>query len=120
MGSKFEGFLQENKLDPRRVFAASAKLENLQREDRTIRLAKRLARKAEDPVKAKKEGKAAEKPRSGHPVTPRVMTAALAGKFVPAGGKTRILRAVNHLLEQKKQSPVDLRALFDLPKKSAS
>ena len=79
-----------------------------------------LARKAEDPVKAKKEGKAAEKPRSGHPVTPRVMTAALAGKFVPAGGKTRILRAVNHLLEQKKQSPVDLRALFDLPKKSAS
>jgi len=112
MGSKFEGFLKENKLDPRRVLAASAKIEHLHPEDRAIRLAKRLARKAEDPAKAKKEGKAALKPRSGRPVTDRVMSAALAGRPVPGPSKTRMLRAVNHLLEQKKQSPVDLRALF--------
>jgi hypothetical protein len=31
--------------------------------------------------------------------------------------KTRILKAVNHILEQKKQEKVDLRALFELPVK---
>ncbi len=40
------------------------------------------------------------------------MTAALAGAPVSGPTKTRILRAVNHLLEQKKQDKVDLKALF--------
>jgi len=116
MGTKFESFLKEKKIDPRRVIAASGKLEKLRREDRSIRLERRLARKSEDGAK-KKEGEAPKKPRSGRTVTNRAIQAALAGKELTGPAKTRILRAVNRVLEQKKQDKVDLTALFDFPKK---
>ena len=60
-----------------------------------------MARKSEDPAK-KKEGLAAKKPRSGRPVTHEAIDAAFAGKKVSGPQKTRILRALNHVLEQKK------------------
>lgn len=116
MPSKMEAFLKEKKIDPRRVLAASAKLEKLRPEDRKLRLQRRIASKSEDGAK-KKEGEAQAKPRSGRPVTDRALAAALAGKPLSGPAKTRILRAVNHILEQKKQEKVDLRALFDRPKK---
>jgi hypothetical protein len=119
MATKIEAFLKEKKIDPRRVLAASAKIEGLQREDRSIRLARRQARKSEDGGK-KKEGEAPKKPRSGRPVTNRTLTAALTGKTLTGPAKTRILRAVNHLLEQKKQEKVALGALFEAPKKGAA
>ena len=114
MASKFEAFLKEKKIDPRRVLAASAKLERLRREDRGIRLERRLARKTEEGAK-KKEGEAAVKPRSGRPVTQRALSAALAGKPISGPAKTRLLRAVNHVLEQKKQGKAELKNLFDFP-----
>jgi hypothetical protein len=117
MATKFEAFLKEKKIDPRRILAASADIEKLRREDRTIRLERRLARKSEDGPK-KKEGEVPKKPRSGRPVTHRALAAALAGKELSGPAKTRILRAVNRLLEQKKQAAVDLRSLFELPKKN--
>jgi hypothetical protein len=108
--SKFAQFLTSKKLDPRRVVAASRKIEKLQPEDRLIRLKKRLGRAAGDTPAG--EVKETRKPRSGRPVTGRAIEAALKGGLVSGPTKTRIVRAVNHLLEQKKQSPVDLRALF--------
>ena len=120
MATKIEDFLKEKKIDPRRVLSASAELERLTREDRAIRLAKRAARKSEDANK-KKEGLAAKKPRTGRPVTQRAITAALTGKDISGPQKTRILRAVNHVLAQKKQEPVELSALFDpTPRKAAA
>ena len=119
MATKFESFLSEKKIDPRRILAASHDLEKLRPEDRKIRLAKRVARKSEDGGK-KKEGLAAQKPRSGRPVTDRAIKAAMTGKEVSGPMKTRLLKAVNHLLEQKKQEKVDLRALFDLPSKGGA
>jgi hypothetical protein len=116
MATKIEDFLKEKKIDPRRILSASAKIEGLQPKDRAIRLAKRKARKSEDGGK-KKEGLAAEKPRSGRPITQRTLDAVLQGKPISGPAKTRLLRAVNRLLEQKKQEPVALTALFDLPKK---
>lgn len=112
MATKIEDFLKEKKIDPRRILIASSDLERLQPKDRAIRLAKRAARKSEDPAK-KKEGLAAEKPRSGRPVTQRALDAVLAGQQISGPQKTRILRAVNHLLEQKKQEKVELAALFE-------
>jgi hypothetical protein len=107
--SKFADFIKEKKIDTRRVIAASHKLEGLTPADRAIKLAKRTAKKSED----KKEGAPApQKPRSGRPVTQRAIEAALAGKPISGPQKTRILRAVNHLLEQKKASSVELKALF--------
>ncbi len=105
MASKFQQFLTDNKLDTRRLLIASQHMESLQPADRATRLAKRRG------VKAEGEEKPA-KPRSGRPVTPRLLAQALAGKPVTGPAKTRLLRAVNRLLEQKKKDPADLRKLF--------
>ena len=40
------------------------------------------------------------------------MQAALGGGSLSGPTKTRLLKAVNHLLEQKKQDKVELKALF--------
>jgi hypothetical protein len=108
--TKLSQFLTSKKIDSRRLLNASHKLESLTLEDRKIRLAKRTGRKAEgDAAKAEKETR---KPRSGRPVTPRALHAALTGGTLSGPTKTRILRAVNVLLEQKKQEKVDLKTLF--------
>jgi hypothetical protein len=109
--SKLAEFLKAKKLDARRVLIASHELESLQPEDRGIKRAKRVARTgaAEGGEEKPKETR---KPRSGRPVTTRALKAALVGGTLSGPSKTRILRAVNHLLEQKKGEKVDLRALF--------
>lgn len=117
MATKLDDFLKEKKIDPRRILAASAEMERLRPEDRAIKLAQRKARKSED---KKKEGLAAKKPRSGRPLTQRAIDAAIQGKDISGPSKTRLLKAVNKILEQKKQDPVTLYALFDLPKKGGS
>ena len=106
--TKFAQFLTSKKLDARRIMIASHKLESLTPEDRSIRHAKRAGRKSED-AKAEKETR---KPRSGRPVTPRALEAAMKGGAVSGPTKTRILKAINHLLEQKKQDKVEIKALF--------
>jgi|SRR5882762_1836204 len=106
--TKFAQLLASKKIDPRRILAASRQLERFTSEDRLIRLNKRRARSSEGD-KAEKETR---KPRSGRPVTHRALDAALAGGEVSGPTKTRLLRAVNRLLEQKKQDAVDLKALF--------
>lgn len=108
MSSKFADFLSKNKLDPRRLIAASKGIERLRPEDRRLRL---VRKKSAD---APKEGEEqpAEKPRSGRPVTRVLLDRASAGKPVPGPAKRRLLRAVNRLLEQKKKHPVELGELF--------
>lgn len=106
MASKFQQFLSDNKIDPRRVLVASDQIEKLRPEDRALRLARRQARKEEGGKKP--EGK----PRSGRPVTTSLLNNALAGKAVTGPAKTRLLRAVNKILETKKKDPVELKALF--------
>jgi len=116
MSTKIEAFLKEKKIDPRRILVASSKIERLRPEDRAIRLKERQLRKTEDGAK-KKEGETRVKPRSGRPVTRRALAAALSGKDVSGPAKSRILRAVNHVLEQKKQEKVALASLFEAPSK---
>jgi len=112
MATKFEDFLKEKKIDTRRLLVASSEIERLRLQDRKIRLAKRAARKSEDPAK-KKEGLATEKPRSGRPVTHEAIAAAFAGKTISGPQKTRILRALNAVLEQKKLEKIELAAIFE-------
>jgi len=106
--SKFAQFIATKKLDARRIIAASHRLERLVPEDRLIRLNKRRARGAE----ATDAPKETRKPHSGRPISDRAMRAALAGALLSGPAKTRLLKAVNHLLEQKKQDKVDLKTLF--------
>lgn len=105
--SKLAEFLKNHKIDPRRIQAASRNLEKLRPEDRALKLTKKRAKSAEGG-----KGEAGAKPRSGRPVTAPLLGRALKGKGVGGPEKTRILRAVNRILEQKKKDPVDLKALF--------
>jgi hypothetical protein len=109
--TKFAQFIATRKLDPRRILAVSHRLERLLPEDRAIRLQKRLDRKAgsDGGDAAPKETR---KPRSGRPVTRRAFDAAIVGGTLSGATKTRLLHAINHLLELKKQEKVDLRTLF--------
>ncbi len=111
MSTKFADFLNENKIDPRRLIAASARVERLRPEDRALHQARSAAKKKEDSGNDEKKD-LGPKPRSGRVVTERLLTAASTGKSVSGPAKTRLLRAVNHLLEQKKKDAIDIRALF--------
>ncbi len=106
--SKFSDFLAAKKLDARRILAASHALESLRPEDRALKLAARKLKKGDG---KKPEGDKV-KPRSGRPVTQPAIAAATAGKSISGPQKTRLLKAINHLLEQKKQDKVALDALF--------
>jgi hypothetical protein len=108
--TKLATFLSTHKLNTMRLLAASHQLETLRKEDREAKLARRRAKGAEGGEGAEK--KETKKPRSGRPMTPRALETALAGGAVSGPTKQRILRAVNHLLEQKKKDKIDLRALF--------
>jgi hypothetical protein len=111
MASKFSEFLSTHKIDPRRIAVSSRQLESLRVEDRAARLKKRQAR-GTDAAPAVEGAPPTPKRRSGRPVTPRLLSSALEGKPVTGPAKTRLLRAVNRILEQKKQEPVALKALF--------
>jgi hypothetical protein len=105
--TKLSKFIADKKLNAARILAVSHRLETLQVEDRRAKQA-RKATKVEGAEK-----KEVAKPRSGRPVTPRALDAALTGKATISGPtKQRILRAVNHILEQKKAQKVDLKTLF--------
>ncbi|HVJ15646.1 MAG TPA: hypothetical protein VM686_09395 [Polyangiaceae bacterium] len=112
MANKFVQFLQDNKIDPRRLIVASFQLEKLGPEDRKAKLAKRQAKGGKAPAAAEGEAKEPVKRRSGRPVTPRLMASVTAGKPVTGPAKTRVLRALNRVLEQKKKKPVDLKTIF--------
>lgn len=108
MASKFSEFLASKKLDTRRILAVSGKLEKLRPADRAHRLGKRLSKKEG----GKPVATDAPKPRSGRPVTSVLLSKIEAGKSVPGAAKTRVLRAVNAILETKKEQPAQLKDLF--------
>ncbi len=112
MTTKFGEFIADKKIDVRRLLVASRKIETLRPEDRAVKLAARLAKKSEDGGGAKPESTQRAKPRSGRPVTQRSVDAALKGLPLTGPQKNRLVRAVNRVLEQRKQDVIDLRALF--------
>ena len=109
--NKLKSFLDSNKLNTKRLLAVSHKLETLTVEDRKIKLGKRKG-KGDEGGEKKEGGEKPAKPRSGRPVTPRALEAAMKGGTISGPTKQRILRAVNYLLEQKKKDKVELKTLF--------
>ena len=104
--SKFSDFVAQKKLDLRRIRIASVSLEKLRPEDRAVRLAHK------NRGEGKPSGNKGADRRSGRPITPRALDAANAGKSLTGPQKTRLLNAVNRVLEQKKLEVVTLEALF--------
>lgn len=107
--TKFAGYLKENKIDPARVVYASEQIERFTPADRKIKLAKRQARGKDD--EAAKAAKTL-KPRTGRPVTSQLVTKAIKGGDVSGPQKSRILRALTRIAEQKKLSAPALSNLF--------
>lgn len=117
MSSRFSEFLSAEKIDPRRLVAASRKLERLRPEDRKVRLERRLKKGSDAAAAAPAAAEGAEKKepvkrRSGRPVTPRLLQQAMTGATISGAQKTRLLRALNSVLTQKKKGEVDLRKVF--------
>ncbi|HEX2678301.1 MAG TPA: hypothetical protein VHM19_16725 [Polyangiales bacterium] len=110
--TKLADFLKKQKIDSRRVLVASKELEQLRREDRVIKLAKKTAKSGDEAAKEKVKETAAKKPRSGRPVSGPTLARALAGGSVSGAAKTRITRAVNAVLTTKKKNEAALRDLF--------
>jgi hypothetical protein len=107
--SKLSDFLTQNKIDTRRVVIASGDLEARTAEDKKL-VATKAAMKA---GKAEKDAEVLkQKPRSGRPLTGAAVGKALAGQAVSGPTKTRIVRAVNAVLAQKKKPEITLRDLF--------
>lgn len=107
--SKLSDFLTKNKIDSRRVVLASERLESRTAED--LQLAK-TKKAMKDGKVEKNEDVMKQKPRSGRPVTGAAMTKAIGGQTVSGPTKTRIVRAVNAVLAQKKKPEIGLRDLF--------
>jgi hypothetical protein len=110
MSSRFSEFLSTEQIDPRRLLVASRQIERLRPEDRAVRLKKRLAKKSDAAATDSKEPGAER--RSGRAVTPRLLQQAQAGSKLSGPQKTRLVRALNRVLEQKKKEPVDIRKVF--------
>lgn len=106
--SKLQDYLKNQNIDPRRILAASHTLEASRPEDRATRLAKKRAKGGDE---AAKEA-AAKKPRSGKPLSRPTLDRALAGQSVSGSAKTRLLRALNVVLGQKKKGEASLKDLF--------
>ncbi len=115
MATKLETFLTTKKIDRRRVVAASNELEKLRPEDRAVKLAQRQARKKDE-----KKAPGSAKPRSGKALSAATFDRAFIGTALSGPTKQRMLRAVNHILEQRKEPVVALFDLFDAPLKAAS
>ncbi len=112
MSTKFAKFLEESKINQLRLQAASRHIERLTGEDRAF--LSDVARKRALAGRKDAANVAVEKKKlhSGRPITPRLVDDASLGKPVSGTAKTRLLRAVNRILEQRKQPPVTIRELF--------
>ncbi|MBL8604930.1 MAG: hypothetical protein JNK72_23585 [Myxococcales bacterium] len=107
--NKFAAYLKEHKIDPIRVVYASTQIEKLTPTDRKALLAKRQTRGKEgDEAKAARSVEV----RSGRPVTAQLLTRVLKGEKVAGPQKSRLVRAMNRIAEQKKLSAIDLSNLF--------
>ncbi|MCX7808250.1 MAG: hypothetical protein N2515_06555 [Deltaproteobacteria bacterium] len=107
--SKFKEVLEALKIDPRRIVSASKRIERRRPEDHRLVILKRKMKAGEiekDPEILK------QKPRSGRPVTLSLLGKAIRGEKISGPSKTRIVRAINAILEKRKQPPLTWRDLF--------
>ena len=112
MASKFSQYLADNKIDPRRIIAASKEIEALRPEDRRAKAAKRSAAASDKPAAAADGAAKPAKPRSGRPVNAVLLRRLEAGGKVSGPAKQRLVRALNHILAGRKKDAVEVRALF--------
>lgn len=106
----FADVLQSRSLTPEQILRMSARLEKVQNEDREL-IRKRAEKRRRTPNKSYEEVGIA-KPRSGRVLQPGHLAAAMEDKPVPGPVRTKLLRAVNALVEKKGGQPLRTTDLF--------
>jgi hypothetical protein len=108
--SKLSEYLEKQKIDPRRILIASRQIERFTREDYAVRRARQVVKKGK-PTDAQKS-LAEKRARSGRPVTRPSLDKALRGERISSTTRSRIVRALNRILSQKKKSEVSASDVF--------
>lgn len=110
----FKSFLESKKISSKQVHDTSKRIETWDADSRAL-LVKRAAKRRNKELAAKKyaELDLAKPSRLGRGVTVKQVDAAAAEVPVARKVRTKILRAVNTILAAKKESPVDMKALFE-------
>lgn len=106
----FADFIQQKGIEADAILRVSERLERLRDEDRELRR-KRAAARRTSPGKSYADA-GLGKPRSGRPLRPGHLEAALADKPVPGPVRSKFVRAVNHLLAKKGEQPIAAPQLF--------
>jgi len=107
---QFSDFLGQAGIDQARLLRVSRLLESRQDEDRA--LVRRRAEKRRSNAGQSYADVGIAKPRSGRPLRPGHVEAAMADRPVPGPVRTKFVRAVNAILQKKGQEPVNAPRLF--------
>ncbi|MDD9940478.1 MAG: hypothetical protein OXU20_05390 [Myxococcales bacterium] len=106
--SKLSDYLEQQKIDARRVLLASKNVESLRPEDRETLAARKRHKKGDESAK-----EAAERPcRSGKPLTRPTLAKALRGDQLSKRSRQCVLRAVNAALAIKKKPEASAAEIF--------
>lgn len=104
----FSDLLKSKNLPEAQILGVSRALEHLTPPDRDLYLKRRKARKEE-----KKYAEAgAEKPRSGRGITSQSLAKASADRPLPRKVRSKIVKAINTILERRGQEKVKIEQVF--------
>lgn len=106
----FSDLLKSRNLEPSQILQTSSRLERVRNEDRDL-IRKRAEKRRRSPTKSYTDAGIA-KPRSGRALRTGHLEAALADKPVPGPVRTKLLRAVNTLVEKRGGQPLRIPDLF--------
>lgn len=109
-----KSFLESKKISARQVHTTSKRIETWDAASRTL-MVKRVAKRADKETATKKyeELNLAKPAQLGRGVTEKQVQAAIDEKPVARKVRSKILRAVNTILTSKKETAVDMKALFE-------
>lgn len=109
-----KSFLESKKISTKQVHTTSKRIETWDAESRVL-LVKRVAKRANKEQATKKydELNLAKPKQLGRGVTLKQVDAAVADTAVSRKVRSKILRAVNAILTTKKETAVDMKALFE-------
>jgi hypothetical protein len=110
----FKSFLESKKISSTQIHNTSKRIEMWDAESRVL-MVKRAGKRANKELAAKKYAELDLKKPSqmGRGVTVKQVDAAAADVAVPRKVRSKILRAVNAILVSKKDTAVDMKALFE-------
>ncbi len=109
-----KSFLDSKGITEKQLVLVSSQLESFDEADRNAML-KRSAKRRDKEQAAKKyaELNLAKPKAMGRGLSSLQLSAAVADKPVARKVRTKILRAVNHVLSKKSQAAADMKALFE-------